>query len=123
MGKLRDRMIEEMTLRNFSAATQKSYLYAVTRLAKYYGKVPDQLSKEDIRAFLVHLLAERKLSPNGLTGYCSGCGFSIPQLWGGARTSCSFHRGGNPPLWLRSSAPRRLCAFSAQPEVSSSACC
>ena len=53
MGALRDRMIEEMKLRNFSAATQKSYLYAVTRLAKYYGKAPDQLSKEDIRAFLV----------------------------------------------------------------------
>jgi hypothetical protein len=35
MGALRDRMIEEMKLRNFSAATQKTYLYAVTRLAKY----------------------------------------------------------------------------------------
>ena len=34
MGALRDRMIEEMKLRNFSAATQKTYLYAVTRLAK-----------------------------------------------------------------------------------------
>ena len=39
MGALRDRMIEEMKLRNFSVATQKTYLYAVTRLAKYYGKV------------------------------------------------------------------------------------
>ena len=36
MGILRDRMIEEMKLRNFSPATQKSYLYAVTRLARYY---------------------------------------------------------------------------------------
>lgn len=123
MGALRDRMIEEMKLRNFSAATQKTYLYAVTRLAKYYGKAPDQLSKEDIRAFLLHLLVERKLSPNGLTGYCSGLRFFYNETLGGTRTSCSFHRGGNPPLWLKSSAPRRLCAFSAQPEVSSSACC
>jgi integrase/recombinase XerD len=75
MGALRDRMIEEMKLRNFSAATQKTYLYAVTRLARCYGKAPDQLSKEDIRAFLLHLLVERKLSPNGLTGYCSGLRF------------------------------------------------
>lgn len=77
MGALRDRMIEEMKLRNFSAATQKTYLYVVTRLAKYHGKAPDQLSKEDIRAFLVHLLMERKLSPNGLTGYCSGAAFFL----------------------------------------------
>ena len=54
MGVLRDRMIEKMKLRNFSAATQKTYLYAVRRLAKYHGKAPDQLSKEEIRAFLVH---------------------------------------------------------------------
>ena len=75
MGALRDRMIEEMKLRNFSAATQKTYVYAVTRLVKYHGKAPDQLSKEEIRAFLVHLIVERKLSPNGLTGYCSGLRF------------------------------------------------
>ena len=30
MGILRDRMIEEMKLRNFSPATQESYVYAVT---------------------------------------------------------------------------------------------
>ena len=34
MGILRDRMIEEMKLRNFSAATQQSYVYAVSRLAQ-----------------------------------------------------------------------------------------
>jgi len=52
MGVLRDRMIEEMKLRNFSAATQESYVYAVSRLARYHNKSPDQLSKEDIRAEL-----------------------------------------------------------------------
>ena len=31
MGVLRDRMIEEMKLRNFSPATQESYVYAVAR--------------------------------------------------------------------------------------------
>jgi integrase/recombinase XerD len=75
MGALRDRMIEEMKRRNISAATQRTYLYVVTRLTKYYGKAPDQLSREEIRAFLVHLIVERKLSPNGLTGYCSGLRF------------------------------------------------
>ena len=35
MGILRNKMIEEMNLRNFAPATQKSYLYAVARLAKH----------------------------------------------------------------------------------------
>ena len=59
-------MIEEMKLRNFSAATQKTYVYAVTRLVKYYGKAPDQLGKEEIRAFLVHPDDVDKRSPKQL---------------------------------------------------------
>ena len=82
MGILRDRMIEEMKLRNFSMATQESYVYAVSRLARYHNKSPDQLSKEDIRAFLVHLTMERKLSPNSLTGYCSGLRFFYNETLG-----------------------------------------
>ena len=82
MGVLRDRMIEEMKLRNFSPATQQSYVYAVSRLAKYHHKSPDQLSKEDIRAFLVHLTVKRKLSPNSLTGYCSGLRFFYNETLG-----------------------------------------
>jgi hypothetical protein len=39
-----------MKLRNFSAATQESYLYAVTRLTKYYRRAPDQLDREQIRS-------------------------------------------------------------------------
>ena len=38
MGVLRDRMIEEMKLRNFSTATQESYVYAVSRLVRYHNK-------------------------------------------------------------------------------------
>jgi integrase/recombinase XerD len=40
MGILRDRMIKEMKLRNFSPATQESYLYAVTRITKHYRQSP-----------------------------------------------------------------------------------
>ena len=43
MGVLRDRMIEEMTLRNFSAATQKSYVYAVSQTGQISHRSPDQL--------------------------------------------------------------------------------
>ncbi len=82
MGILRDRMLEEMKLRNFSPATQKSYLYAVTRLAKYYRRPPDQLDKEEIRSFLVHLTTERKLSPNTMTGFICGLRFFYNETLG-----------------------------------------
>jgi hypothetical protein len=44
-------MIEEMKLRNFASATQKSYLYALATLAKYYKRPPDQLDKEQMFDF------------------------------------------------------------------------
>jgi integrase/recombinase XerD len=82
MGILRDRMIEEMKLRNFSPATQKSYLYAVTRLTKHYRRAPDQLDKEQIRSYLVHLTVEKKLSPNTMTGQISGLRFFYNKTLG-----------------------------------------
>jgi integrase/recombinase XerD len=100
MGILRDRMIEEMKLRNFSPATQKSYLYAVTRLTKYYGKAPDQLDKEQIRSYLVHLTVERKLSANTMTGQICGLRFFYNETLGWDETKLFI-----PPRKKSSSLP------------------
>src|SRR5215471_14039125 len=54
---LRRRMIEDMTVRNLSPATQQSYLNAVSKLSRYFGRSPDHLSLEDVHAFQVHLVA------------------------------------------------------------------
>jgi integrase/recombinase XerD len=100
MGILRDRMIEEMKLRNFSAATQKAYLYTVTRLAKYYRRPPDQLDREEIRSFLVHLTTERKLSPNTMTGFICGLRFFYNETLGWDETKLFI-----PPRKKSSSLP------------------
>jgi hypothetical protein len=47
---LRDRMLEEMKLSNFSLATQKSYLYAVTRLTKGFFVMIAQRTNSHVRA-------------------------------------------------------------------------
>ena len=107
MGILRDRMIEETRLRNFSPATQESYV--VSRLARYHQKSPDQLSKEDIRAFLVHLTVERKLSPNSLTGYCSGLRFFYNETLGWDENKLFIPPRKKSSLSPRCSVPRRSC--------------
>lgn len=56
---LRRRMIEDMTVRNLSPATQRSYLNAVSKFSRYLGRSPDHLGLEDVHAFQVHLLATR----------------------------------------------------------------
>ena len=52
---LRRRMIDDMTIRNLSPTTQRSYLHAVEAYSRYFGRSPDQLGLEDVRAYQVHL--------------------------------------------------------------------
>jgi len=54
---LRRRMIEDMTVRNLSPATQRSYLHAVSKFSRYFGRSPDRLGLEQVRAFQVHLVS------------------------------------------------------------------
>lgn len=54
---LRRRMIEDMTIRNLSPATQRSYLHAVGKLSRHFGCAPDRLGLEEVRAFQVHLVS------------------------------------------------------------------
>jgi len=39
---LRRRMIEDMTVRNLSPATQQSYLNAVSKFSRYFGRPPER---------------------------------------------------------------------------------
>ena len=54
---LRRRMIEDMTVRNLSPATQRSYVSAVAKFSRHVGRAPDRLDLEDVRAFQVHLVS------------------------------------------------------------------
>jgi len=58
MSPPRRRMIEYMTIRNLSPATQQSYLYAVSKFSRHFGRSPDRLGVEDVRAYLVHLASK-----------------------------------------------------------------
>ena len=55
MTPLRLRMIENMTLAGLAAGTQAVYLQAVRRLAAHYRRSPDQLSEDEVRAYLLAL--------------------------------------------------------------------
>ena len=62
MTKLRQRMLEDMQIRNLSANTQMRYLSRVAAFAQYCGKSPEQLGPEEIRRYQLHLINEKKVS-------------------------------------------------------------
>jgi integrase/recombinase XerD len=67
MSPLRRRMIEDMTVRNFAADTQRNYLRAVKNLAVFLGRSPDTAMTEDLRLFQLHL-TETHVRPPTING-------------------------------------------------------
>src|SRR5436190_12616515 len=55
MTPLRKRMIEDLQLKGYSAATQQVYLGAVKKLAQHYGRNPETVSEQELRAYFLHL--------------------------------------------------------------------
>ncbi|MCB1512076.1 MAG: site-specific integrase [Hyphomicrobiaceae bacterium] len=62
MTPLRQRMIEEMRIRDYSERTISAYVSAVYRLAAFYHQSPDKLGREEIRTFLVDLVEEKQVA-------------------------------------------------------------
>jgi site-specific recombinase XerD len=55
---LRQRMIDDMTLRKLSPKTQTGYLRAVTHFTRFFGQAPDEASAEDLRRYQLHLVEQ-----------------------------------------------------------------
>jgi integrase/recombinase XerD len=53
---LRQRMIDDLKLRNRSPRTIEAYVFHVARFAKFHGRSPEQLGAEEVRAYQKHML-------------------------------------------------------------------
>jgi integrase/recombinase XerD len=62
MSPLRQRMIEDMRVRNYSSNTQQLYIDRVAKFAQYFGKSPELLGPEEIRTYQVYLMKEKGAS-------------------------------------------------------------
>ena len=59
MTPLRQRMLEDMQIRNLSPLTIDGYLRYVAQFAKHFGVSPDRLGPEHIRTYQLHLLDQQ----------------------------------------------------------------
>src|SRR6478672_11016228 len=59
MTPLRQRLVDDLRLRNYSPRTIEAYVAGVAKFAKHFGRAPDQLGREELRAFQLHLLAAK----------------------------------------------------------------
>lgn len=111
-------MIRDMQLQRLAPRTQEAYVAAVAGLAKFYGCTPDQLSPDQIRSYLHHVLVERRLAWSSCTQVACGLTFfSVTTL---GRDALHLHvppRTGRRllPHLMRVAALQRLCTSAANP--------
>lgn len=64
-----------VVVRGLAYRTRDSYVDAVVKLAKFYGRGPDQITQEQVQAYLLRLLQERKLAHSTCNIVCSALQF------------------------------------------------
>ena len=66
MTPLRQRMLEDMRIRNLSPHTQRAYVENVARFARHFGRSPADLGPEEIRTYQVYLVEDRHLTRSSI---------------------------------------------------------
>ncbi len=86
MTPLRQRMIEDMKLRGYSARTEEAYVAAVRQLAEHYRKSPERTTEEELRQYFLYLKDVKKLARASMTIALCGIKFLFEQTlhrqWG-----------------------------------------
>ena len=87
MGELRDRMDRDMLLKNLSDRTRKTYLACIKDFVRFHCRDPKDLGDEEIKAFLHHLIVERKVSQSTVSQMYSALKFfyvvTLEREWNG----------------------------------------
>jgi integrase/recombinase XerD len=119
MTPLRQRMTEDMQLRNLSAGTQRASLHYITGLARFYQTSPEHLSLEELREYQLYMINERQYSPESVNHFVAAAKFlynvTLETPWPeGALPRCptNFRWSSARPKWTSSSSMSRPFAIA-----------
>ena len=87
MTPLRQRMLQDMGIRNLALNTQLAYVQQISAFARHFNCSPEALGPEQVRAYQVHLLEERKLAAGSLSVVAAALRFMSSSV---SRAACSL---------------------------------
>jgi site-specific recombinase XerC len=118
---LRQRLIDDMTLRGLNAASQRTYIRAVRACCAHMGVRPGALTADEVRAFLLHL-QKNGLSVAAINSHASALRFFLRvtlrrsadvDLCRSSKSAASFLLS-SPPKRSRASSPQRPASSIAR---------
>jgi site-specific recombinase XerD len=117
MTPLRNKMIRELEVQRKRPNTIDAYVTAVADLAQYYHRSPEMISRDEVRAYLHHLLTERKLADGTCNVKIAAIGFFYREVLGQSsfRLKVPSKRPGKlPEPFSREEVTRLLAAAKNQ---------
>lgn len=100
MGRFRDKMDADLKLAGHAESTRPHYIGCARLFVKFHGRPPDEMGAEEVRAFLLFLREERKLSVGRYRQYVAALRFLYEVTLGRPEETAGIP-------WPRST-PRRL---------------
>ena len=85
MTELRQRMIDAMVQRGFSPRTQETYVGAIRKMAKHYRRDPALYTVQEVQAYLLYLVKDRKLSYSSMNQAACAAQFLFQTVLGHGR--------------------------------------
>jgi site-specific recombinase XerD len=105
MGQLRDRMEQDLILRQLSPATRRNYLLYCRKFAAHYGRSPEELGAVEIREYLLYLIQVEQISHSTYRQIVAALKFlytvTLSQPWAVERIPLPRHRRDSFPEVLR----------------------
>jgi len=75
LSSLRQKMIEDLRVRNYSPRTLDTYVRCVAAFAKHFGRSPSDLGAEHVRQWQVHLVEGKKASASARNQHAAALRF------------------------------------------------
>ena len=115
MSLLRQRMIEDMQVRNLSPRTIECYVRHVASFAKHFGRSPDQLGLDEVRAYQVYLVQQKKAS--WATFNQAVCAFRFLPVATDIARNAAGNRGRPETLGSRDRCPGGTAYLGTEPSA------
>lgn len=103
-----EKMIVEMQIRGLAESSQKEYVQYVQKLQRFCGKPVTEVTENEIKAFLYHLVAVKKLSASTVNAHNAALRFLYEKV---------LKRGWNSENLPRIKKPRKLPDVLTKEEV------
>jgi len=118
MTPLRQLMIRELQLQRKSPNTIRAYVNAVIQLARFHGQSPEHISRDQVRAFLHHLIVEQKQADSTLNQKLSGIRFFYRNVIGDTAFDLKIRRKrtGRLPMPLSRIEVKNLIQATTNPK-------